>query len=199
MLLIILFGLIQSDMTSEQRALDYFRENIYLDPQLYKNPCEDDDPDCLYLETIMPDKFVGELFLEDYTVFVKSNANRYPSNNSFPSTFVLELYGQEFYDRKVRIAKRVSELMMSYDDPSSLEPVTLIVKSPFISASNNFDQKNDKAVYLEVSKSIFTGHEYYVEIHIYTNYGGLFEYTDYFGYRLIFDTELNLIDWNEAF
>lgn len=195
-LVLLFLILFQGSPSPEQKALDYFRNNIYLDPDIYKNPYKPDDPDCLYLDTFMPDKFIGERFLDNFTIFVKSTADQYPQNNSYPGSLEFRLDGKELFDRKFRIADEINRKM---NEGSAHSGKRLDIEHPFKTAESNYDPTIDNWIYVEVSGAVFTGYEYYAEIRLYTNFHGPFTYNDSFGYQFIFDTDLNLVDWTTVY
>ncbi|MEQ9165982.1 MAG: hypothetical protein RLO12_06980 [Fulvivirga sp.] len=197
-----LFLLTQNPTSSEQKALDYFQKNIFLDQNIYKNPCDAEDPDCIHLEALLPDKFLSEKFLEHFTLFINPIAKNFPTNNTFPDSLELKIYGQELFDRKVRIASAINQglqVIASTNKSENSETGHLIIRHPFVESDKKYNPTINEWIYLEVSKAIFTGKEYYVEIDLYTNYYGPMDYNDSFGYQFIYDQSLDLVSWDTTY
>lgn len=184
----LIFSFLQNTATAEQKAIDHFREHIYLNPDIYKNPCKENDQDCLYLGTLIPDKFIEDKFLEGFQLFVNPVADQYPDNITFPDSAYLRIEGQGQYERQ----KRVYDTF--YSDKGHLGEVYIDVKKPFFSTKDvPYDFTDDYGLYVVVSKAIYTGQEYFVELIVFSHYNSSHNHEDSFGYRFTFDNDLKLV------
>lgn len=57
----------------------------------------------------------------------------------------------------------------------------------------------DYSLYVEVSRAVFTGQEYFVEFSVFTHYNDLHWYEDSFGYQFTFDADLQLVHWETVY
>ncbi|MEQ8244202.1 hypothetical protein [Fulvivirga sp.] len=190
LLLTLLLCISQDSVTPEQRAIDIFKSDIYLS-ELAENPCQDDDPDCIYLGDPLIDYYNDNTFLSGYKIYINPELTHLPHNAVFPDSLIYHIDGPKLYERKVRIYD-----MLHQQHKEPLTPKKNIsIHEPFLSSkSDSFDPNNNKHLYVEVSQALDTGQEYFVAIEIYQGYKGQFNYQNSFGYDLIFDKELNLLD-----